>query len=191
MSERRMKATLRQRATSELKELVVLTCYLYVTLGVVIVMKTAVLHSYGIHSVLWGVAIVKALVLAKFILIGRAMKLGERRTTGPLIWPTLYRTAAFLILLIIMTLLEQIIVGLFHHRSVAQSLSELAGPRLEETIAGILVVLLVLIPYFAFHVLDEVLGEGTLKRMFFVNRTLVPVGLNGNDRQSRTQRRSS
>ena len=29
---------------------------------------------------------------------------------------------------------------------------------------------LVLIPYFAFHVLDEALGEGTLARMFFVER---------------------
>jgi hypothetical protein len=92
-----------KRATSELKEFVVLTCYLYVTLGSVIVMKTAVLNSHGIQSVLWGVAIVKALLLAKFMLIGRAMKLGEKHTGGPLIWPTLYKAAAFPILLIIMT----------------------------------------------------------------------------------------
>jgi hypothetical protein len=188
MSESRIKATLPQRAKSEFKELVILTAYLYVTLGTVIVMKTAVLHSYGIHSVLWGVAIVKALLLAKFMLIGRAMKLGEGHTTGPLIWPTLYKAAAFLVLLIVMTLLEQITVGLFHHQSVAASLSELGGARLPETVAGMLVVLLVLIPYFAFHVLDEELGEGTLKRMFFVDRKLVPVGLNGNNRQSRMQK---
>jgi hypothetical protein len=60
----------------------------------------------------------------------------------------------------------------------------LAGPRLEETIVGILVVLLVLIPYFVFHVLDEELGEGTLRRMFFVDRKLVPIGLS--DQQART-----
>jgi hypothetical protein len=184
MSESRSRATLPQRATSELKELVVLTCYLYVTLGSVIVMKTAVLHSHGIHSVLWGVAIVKALLLAKFMLIGRAMKLGEKHTAGPLIWPTLYKATAFLILLLIMTLLEQAVVGLFHHQSIAESLGELAGPRLEETIVGILVVLLVLIPYFAFHVLDEELGEGRLRRMFFVDRKLVPIGLS--DHQGRT-----
>jgi hypothetical protein len=184
MCESRIKATLPQRARSEFKELAILTAYLYVTLGTVIVMKTAVLHSYGIHSVLWGVAIVKALLLAKFMLIGRAMKLGERHTSGPLILPTLYKASAFLVLL--MTLLEQVVVGLFHHQSVAASLGQLGGPRLPETIAGILVVLLVLIPYFAFHVLDEQLGEGTLRRMFFVDRKLLPVGLNGNDRKSQT-----
>jgi hypothetical protein len=31
-------------------------------------------------------------------------------------------------------------------------------------------VLLVLIPYFAFQVLDQELGDGTLARMFFVER---------------------
>jgi len=42
--------------------------------------------------------------------------------------------------------------------------------RLEEILAGYLIILLVLIPYFAFRVLDEVLGEGRLVRMFFVER---------------------
>jgi hypothetical protein len=37
-------------------------------------------------------------------------------------------------------------------------------------LAGILILLLVLIPYFAFRVLDEALGEGRLAKMFFVER---------------------
>ena len=69
-----------------------------------------------------------------------------------------------------MTIIEEAIVGLFHHRSIASSLSELVGPRLEETIAGFLIMLLVLIPFFAFRVLSEALGEGRLERMFFVER---------------------
>jgi hypothetical protein len=59
---------------------------------------------------------------------------------------------------------------LFHHRSIAASLGELFGARLEETLAGCLIMLLVLIPFFAFRVLSEALGEGRLKRMFFVER---------------------
>ncbi|MGC2199694.1 MAG: hypothetical protein WA633_06025 [Stellaceae bacterium] len=58
------------------------------------------------------------------------------------------------------------VVGLFHHRSIAASLGELLGSRPEETLAGYLIMLLVLIPYFAFRVL----GEGRLVRMFFVER---------------------
>jgi hypothetical protein len=172
-AETRATVTLHQRALHELREFAILAVYLYVTLGSVVLMKTAVLHTEGIEFAPWGIALVKAAVLAKFMLLGRAMKLGERNTTSPLIWPTLHRAIAFLVLLIIMTTIEEAVVGMFHHRSVAASLGELVGPRLEETIAGFVIMLLVLIPFFAFRVLGEALGEGKLPRMFFVNRELI------------------
>jgi hypothetical protein len=164
------KATLGQRAVHEFKELAILTAYLYVTLGAVILMKTAVLHDAGISFTPWGIAIVKALVLAKFMLIGRAMKIGERYTTQPLIWPTLHKSFAFLLLLVVLTIIEEVVVGLFHDQSVAASLGELTGAKLYETLAGYIIMLLVLIPYFAIRVLSEALGEGRLSRMFFVDR---------------------
>jgi hypothetical protein len=164
------KATLPQRAVHELKELAILTAYLYVTLGAVILMKAAVLHGHGISFTPWGLAIVKALVLAKFMALGKAMKIGERYTDRPLIWPTLHRAFAFLVLLVILTIIEEVVVGLFHHQSVAASLGELTGAKLYETIAGIFIMLLVLIPYCAIGALSEALGEGRLARMFFVDR---------------------
>jgi hypothetical protein len=63
-----------------------------------------------------------------------------------------------------------VVVGMFHHRSIASSLEELFGDRLLETLAGYVILLLVLIPFFAFRVLDEALGEGRLTRRFFVER---------------------
>ena len=161
------KATLQQRATHEIKELLILTAYLYVTLGAVIAVKAAVLHTAGIEFAPWGLAIVKALVLAKFILVGDAMKIGEGHT-GPLIWPTLHKAVGFL--LVILTIIEEAIVGLLHHRSIGNSLGDLFGARLEETLAGYLIMLLVLVPYFAFQVLDDALGKGRLVRMFFIER---------------------
>ncbi len=104
------------------------------------------------------------------MLLGNAMKLGERATTRPLIWPTLEKAFTFLVLLIILNTAEEVVVGLFHHQSIAASLGDLFGPRLAETLAGFLIMLLVLLPYSAFMVLGQVLGEGTLTRMFFVER---------------------
>jgi hypothetical protein len=170
INETTAKAPLHQRAIHEFKELVFISLYLYITLGAVILVKTAVLHAEGIEYAPWGIAIVKAVVLAKFMLLGDAMKIGVRFGARPLIWPTLYKAFAFLVLLIILTVIEEAVVGLFHHQSIAASLSELVGPRLEETLAGYLIMLLVLIPYFAFRVLGEALGEGRLTRMFFVER---------------------
>jgi hypothetical protein len=170
INETTAKAPLHQRAIHEFKELVFISLYLYITLGAVVLVKTAVLHAEGIEYAPWGIAIVKAVVLAKFMLLGDAMKIGVRFGARPLIWPTLYKAFAFLVLLIILTVIEEAVVGLFHHQSIAASLSELVGPRLEETLAGYLIMLLVLIPYFAFRVLGEALGEGRLTRMFFVER---------------------
>jgi hypothetical protein len=169
-TETHAKATLYQRATHEMKELLIIAVYLYITLGAVILMKTAVLHAEGIDFSPWGIAAIKAAVLAKFILIGDAMKIGVRNTSRPLIWPTLRRSFSALLLLIVLTIIEEAVVGVFHHRSIAASLGDLFGPRLEETIAGYLIMLLILIPYFAFRVLSEALGEGRLERMFFVTR---------------------
>ena len=163
------KATPGQRAVHELKEFAILTAYLYITLGAVILMKAAVLRDAGISFTPLGIAAVKALVLAKFMLIGKAM-IGERFNDRPLIWPTLHKAFAFLVLLVVLVIIEEVVVGLFHHQSVAASLGELTGAKLYETIAGILIMLLVLIPYIAWGVLSEALGEGRLARMFFVDR---------------------
>jgi hypothetical protein len=167
------KETLGRRAVHELKKLAILTAYLYVTLGAVILYKAAVLHGQGISFVPWGLAAVKAVVLAKFLMIGGVVKIGRGYTDRPLIWPTLYKSFVFLVLLIVLTIIEEIVVGLFHHHSVAASLGELFGPRLQETLAGYLIMLLLLIPLAAIHVLNEALGEGKLARMFFVERRAV------------------
>jgi hypothetical protein len=52
------------------------------------------LHTEGIDFAPWGDGVVKALVLAKFMLLGNAMKIGSRNTTLPLIWPTLHKAEA-------------------------------------------------------------------------------------------------
>ena len=170
ITETSAKAPLHQRAMHELKELVFITLYLYLSLGAVILMKTAVLRTQGIEFTPWGIAIIKAVVLAKFMLLGEALRIGGRTTTGPLIWPTLKKALSLLALLIIMTIIEEAVVGLFHRQSIAASLGELFGPRLEETLAGYLIMLLVLLPYWAFRVLEEALGEGRVARMFFIER---------------------
>jgi hypothetical protein len=163
-------AKIPHRAKHELRQFAIVFVYLYVVIGAITLFKTAVLHTEGIDYAYWGISIIKAAVLAKFMLLGHAMKIGERNITSPLVWPTLHRVLGFLVLLIILSVLEEIVVGLLHHRPAIASLNELFGVRLQETLAGYLITLLVLIPYFAFRVLGEALGEGRLVRMFFVAR---------------------
>jgi hypothetical protein len=61
-------ASFRQKALREFKEMAALALYLYVYLGAVVLLKAAVLQDAGVNFVVWGVARVKALLLAKFML---------------------------------------------------------------------------------------------------------------------------
>jgi hypothetical protein len=69
----------------------------------VILVKAAVLHTEGIAFAPFGIAIVKAVVLGKFMLLGNLVHVGGRNISGALIWPTLRRAFAFLVLLIVLT----------------------------------------------------------------------------------------
>ncbi|AEH82099.1 hypothetical protein SM11_pC1026 (plasmid) [Sinorhizobium meliloti SM11] len=71
-------ATIAQRAKRELKEYALLSVYLYVCFGALVLYKMAILGSQGVHVSSFGVPVFKALILGKFILLGHAMKLGER-----------------------------------------------------------------------------------------------------------------
>jgi hypothetical protein len=163
------KPSLRHRATEELKEFLILSLYLYVCLGAIIIMKSAILKSVGVEFDAWGIAAIKALLLAKFMLIGKALRLGENKNI-PLAWPTLYQSALTLVLLIILTTLEEILVGALHDRTIKESLTHVAGDRLDIVLATFLIMFLILVPYFAFRNLGEVLGPGVLPRLFFTDR---------------------
>jgi hypothetical protein len=165
------KVPLHQKAVAEFKEVLVITVYLYVCLGAVTLHKTAVLHDAGVNFDMWGIAIVKALVLAKFMAIGRAMNIGQQRyKRKPLIWPTLYQSFLTLILLLTLTTIEELLVGLIHKRALADSLAHVVGPSLLQGGATLLIMFVILVPYFAFRNLGEVVGERALVRLFLIDR---------------------
>jgi len=64
-------------------------------------------------------------------------------------------------------------VGAIHHRTVSDSLAEIGGGTLDQLIATSVVGLLILIPYFAFRALGEVVGERNLVRLFLERRRII------------------
>jgi hypothetical protein len=170
------KMSVRDRAISELTEFAIIAAYLYVFLAALIYLKAAILHAHDIPFATFGFAAAKALICAKFVLIGRMLHLGERFKALPLIWPTLYKSLVFLMLLLVLNAIEEVIVGLMHHRAVTDSLAEFGGGTPGQLIASSVVVLLILIPFFAFRSLGEVIGERNLTRVFFLQRHNIDAG---------------
>lgn len=164
------KAQVRDRARSEFREFVLFAAYLFVVFSVLAFYKSAILEAESIHWVPWGFAAIKSALAAKFILIGRALHIGEGHRTKPVIWQTLHKSIGFLIVVAGLTVIEEAIVGLIHGRTFLQSMAEVGGGTPEQMIATALILFLVFVPMFAFGALSEVMGEKALSRTFFKER---------------------
>ena len=160
-------ASVREKVVTELKELAIITAYLYVCFAALIQLKAAVLHAEGVPYAPLGIAAIKAVICAKFMVLGSAFHLGERFAKPPLISSTLYRSFAFLALLIVLNVIEEAVVGMLHGKTVLDSISDIAGGTWYQIVVTSFILLLVLIPYFAFRALGDVVGHQILVRLFF------------------------
>ena len=166
-----MASPIAKRITDEVKEFAIVAAYLYVCFAALIYLKAAILQAHGIEFAPFGLAAAKALICAKFVSLGHMFHLGERFKSQPLIWPTLHKSVAFLVLLLALNAVEEVLVGLLHRRAILDSLAEIGGGTLDQLIATTVIGFLILFPFFAFRALGEVVGEGTLVRLFFRPRT--------------------
>lgn len=160
-------ATLVQRARRELVEYLAISAYLFVCFSALLFYKSAILRSEGVEFTAFGLALVKALILGKFILVLQAIKMdepGDKR--GILLIDILKTSILFLIFLVALNAVEEIALGYFHGRDVHEVLGEMAGGSLREAIAVCVLLLLVLIPYFSFRRLASRLGDGVLWKHF-------------------------
>jgi hypothetical protein len=163
-------AKFREKTIEELREFAILTAYLYICFAAVIYMKAAVLRGQGVVYVPLGLAIIKAALCAKFMLIGRVFNIGERYKKHPLIVPTLHRSLVFLVLLVVLTFIEEAVVGLIRGRTILDSISGIAGGTFNQMVATVLIIFLILVPYFAFRSLGDIVGDRTLVRLFLERR---------------------
>ena len=171
MSDIKAKSKLRQRMVDELKEFAVVAIYLFICFAALINMKAAILHAQGVAFSPYGPALIKALLLAKFMSVGSVLKFGGRFKYQGLIWRTLYKSLVFFALLLALNALEEVVLGLIHHRSVVESILAIAGGTLDQLVAASFVMLLILFPFFAFRSLGEVVGEANLVRVFLHSRS--------------------
>ena len=160
----------REKAEGELKELAVVTAYLFVVFAALLFYKSAILQAHGVDWAPWSFALVKAVFAAKLILIGRALHLGERHRTRPLIWPVLYKSLIFLVFVIVLSIIEDVAVGFIHGQGLWSSIAGIGGGTLSQIIATIVLLFLALLPLALFAALGEVMGRKALLRLFFVER---------------------
>jgi hypothetical protein len=159
--------TLKQKAYHELNKYLVVVLYLWVVFGLFLLYKSVILNEEHISNVARGIALINALVLGKFILIAKALHLGETADDAPLIYPTVLKSGLFSLVLAGCKILEDAAVGFFHGKSFSQSIADLGGGTLKGILTLTVLMFVMFIPFFGFGELQRVLGEGKLAQLFF------------------------
>ena len=163
------RTSLKSKALHEGKQFFWIFIYLWLCFGLFVLYKTLILAEQHIDYTGYGLAAVKALVLGKVILIAEGLQLAERHRDRPLIYPTLYKSLVFFVVLVLFSIFEEIVRGFFQHRTIAESLSDIGGGSLPAILASGLIMFVVLVPFFAFREISRVLGERKLYRLFFID----------------------
>ena len=161
------KGNLKKKIFHEIAEYWINVVYLALVFAAFTQYRRFILASHDITYTNYGFAVIEALILAKVIMIGDVVRLGRSLGQKPLIYPTLYKTAVFVVFVGIFTVLEHVIKGLWKGQGLAGGLAEFLG---HELVANCLVVFVAFIPFFGVKELGRVLGQEKIRALFFRRR---------------------
>jgi hypothetical protein len=164
--------TLKQRAYHGFKEYLFISCYLCVVFSLFAVYKSVILAEHHIAIASQGFALLNGLALAKVMVVAQELHFADQLKAAPLIYPTLFKSSTFAVLLGCFKILEETAVGFYHGQSFYESITGIGGGTLKGTLSLMALLAVLLIPFFGFTELRRVFGEGKLERLFFTSRKL-------------------
>lgn len=164
------KANLKEKIFHEFIEYWINVCYLTLVFAAFTQYRRFILATHDITYTEYGFAVIKALVLAKVIMIGAVFRLGRGLEDKPLIYPALYKTIIFTLFLALFTVLEHVIVSIWHGEGFTGGLVEFLDKGPHELIANSLVLFVAFVPFFGVKELGRVLGQDKILALFFQRR---------------------
>jgi hypothetical protein len=159
--------SLKQRAVDEMRRFFVLFLYLWVLFSMFVLNQGIILREHGIGFTAQGFAVFNALVLAKVMLMFEAFDPGRWLRRRPLIYPILFEAFLLTILFIAFHVVEKVIEGLIHGKTIAASLPSIGGGGLVGLVSAAVIMFVSLIPFFAFRNLSLILGADRLTALLF------------------------
>src|SRR5579871_4924368 len=94
--------------------------YLWALFSLFEIHRYTVLREFNLSSLSGykiGFAAINALIMGKVILIGEALHVGEQLREKRLIFSVLFKSATFALLVVCFDIIEEIIVGMIHGKS--------------------------------------------------------------------------
>jgi len=159
------KRHLKERAVDEFRRFIVIFLYLWVVFGLFSIHKSFVLGQRHLNYSEHAFAIINALVFAKVLLIAEDFRLGRRFDRRPLIYPILYKSFIFTAVLICFHIAENVLVGLWHGNTIANSFAAMFARGLKDVLSVGIMGFMVLLPFFGFTEIAGVIGHKEMRAL--------------------------
>jgi hypothetical protein len=158
------------RGLAEGKKLFWIFLYLWILLGLFSVHKSLVLNEQHLfyHQ---GFAVINAWLLAKVMLTAEIFHVADNLKHKPLIYPIVFKSAVFSMILVSFYILEEILLGLWRAKTIAESIPAVGGGSLKGILVVGFIMFVVLMPFFALREFGRDIGDDKLYELFFVRRT--------------------
>jgi hypothetical protein len=166
--------SLKKRAIEEFKLFWIIALYLWVFFGLFTIYRRLIVAESGGAYLHYGIALVEALVIAKVILIGKMFSFSRRFEDRPLIVPVFYKSILFGLFVLLMSVLEHVVEGWFHHEGLLGGLRDLGKTSSYELGTRVLMLMAAFVPFFAAWEIGRTLGTDKLVAMFFAKRAAQP-----------------
>ena len=163
---------LKQKVVHETREYLIIALYLFVVFALLIIHKSMILGEHHIDYTLHGLALINALVLAKFILVAQDLGFGDWFGDAPLIYPTFLKSFMFAVVLACFKIVEDFLVGKLHGKSFQESIADFGGGTWKGVVTLSALGCVMLVPFFGYTELRRIFGSDRLFGIFFRPRHL-------------------
>ena len=166
MEQQEVKKSWKQRFFHEFTEYWMNVIYMVLIFSAIIFYRRLVLAHYEIYLDDYFSGVIKALVIAKVVMIGAFLRISRKFEHKPLIYPVLYKAVLFTIWVMLFDIVEIYLRALIQSPSLVEAFHELENHLTTIWLGGALLIFFSFIPFFAFKELVRVLGKEKISELF-------------------------
>jgi hypothetical protein len=161
------KAHIKEKAAEEFRLFLLIAAYLGAFFVAFLTYRRLISREFGVNSFHYGYALIEAMIIAKVILIGKALGLGKKGARRTLAFKVLRSSLIYGALVAVFAVLEHVVEGMVHGKTLVASLEAFLDTGVYEILGRGLVIFVAFIPFFAFWELGSLTGETKLFDYFF------------------------
>ena len=116
----------------------------------------------------YGFAAINAIILGKVMLVAEDLHFGNRFfRNSPLVYPIMFKSVVFTLLLFVFDVVEELLVGVFKGKTIVESFPDIGGGSARGIFFMIVIITVLLIPFFAYREICQVIGKRELHSLLF------------------------